>query len=266
MSGAVAGGAGTGTGTGGRIVEADAGSPLIDPHAKERKELAEDYCAACPTGPDCAANLNVQWFNDLPVQCWDELVASERCSKAYDCIPPISGGRLDGGFCFAERSALDACILTGDIYRGSITGSVTTCSWRRLISGSACEVSCAEDPLRFYDTQCSGPPDGPFDCWCALNGRKLVDSMISNGPRFFTDTCQAAGQLMADGHCHRFIDCCYTFRGTPEVPLPEQTLCECTSDPTVGGQFKSCEELAVSHTDGQVVELCPGYQPYNVVP
>lgn len=262
-------GAGGAPATGGIGVEVDAGSPLVDPHAEERRQLAEDYCTACSDGqPDCASKLNVEWFNDIPVDCWDELLASEKCSKSSGCSP-LSGGLIGGGACLAERNALGTCIVTKDKYRGEVTGSTTTCQWRRPISGTGCEVVCLPEsdvvPWQEFETQCSGPPDGPFQCWCALNGRDMSDSMILNGARFYMDTCQAAGQLLADGYCHKFVSCCYTFTGGFSAD-PSATACECTSDPTYGGQFKSCEDLATSHTDGKVIDICPGYIPLNVAP
>lgn len=263
---AASNGAGGSPGTGGANVEADAGSPLVDPRAEQRKTLAEDYCAVCSDGqPDCASRLNIEWFNDFPVDCWDELAASERCSKDNHCAP-LSGGQVGGGACLAERTALDTCIVTKDRYRGVVTGSMATCNWRRLISGTSCEVVCPPGsdtvPWKEFETQCSGPPDGPFQCLCSLNGRGMSDSMIPNGTQFYVDTCQMAGQMLADGYCHKFVDCCYTFTDAFAAD-PSATACECTSDPT---PFKSCQELAASHTNGKVIDLCPGYQPGNVVP
>jgi len=89
--------------------------------------------------------------------------------------------------------------------------------------------------------------------------------LVSNGALFYVDSCEEAGQLMADGHCHRLVNCCYLFRGPLMQGDPEQDLCECTADPTIGG-FLSCEDLAASHKDGRVIDLCPAYVHHAVVP
>jgi hypothetical protein len=219
-------------------------------------------------GPDCVRFLINSWYQSLPEQCFDELAASIACSKANACVQPLSGGTFGGGACLAERTALGNC--TQGTFGGVITGSVTSCSWNRMSSGTGCAVGCIDDatvPSRFYSTLwgCSGPPDGPFECWCHLNGRQLVDSMVMNGGRFYVDTCEEAAQMMANGHCHKFVDCCYTFLGPLEQGAPEQTLCECTSDPTKGG-FTSCEALVASLKEGRVIDLCPAYLPRGVVP
>jgi hypothetical protein len=70
--------------------------------------------------------------------------------------------------------------------------------------------------------------------------------------------------MLVDGFRHKFLNCCYTFTNAFGAD-PSATACECTSDPMRGG-FKSCEDPAASHTNGKVIDLCPGYQPGNVVP
>jgi hypothetical protein len=75
-----------------------------------------------------------------------------------------------------------------------------------------------------------------------------------------------AAQRLADGFCHKFIACCYTFFDSYVQGLPKQTVCECTSDPTYGGQYASCEALAAAHERGAVIDICPGYEPRDIVP
>jgi hypothetical protein len=92
----------------------------------------------------------------------------------------------------------------------------------------------------------------------------MNDSLNATAARFYADTCQAAGQMLADGYCHKLVSCCYTFTGAFSAD-PSVRACDCTGHPTYGG-FNSCEALAASHQNGEVIGLCPGYYPRNVVP
>jgi hypothetical protein len=191
----------------------------------------------------------------------DEIAAGVECSIANSCSP-LEGGFVGQGPCLDERNALATCKVSHYV-DGTVSGTTTTCNWERRPWGATCNLSCLENPARAYSAECEGPPDGPLSCVCQLNHRALGDSLVSNGSRFYVDTCQAAGQMLADGFCHQFINCCYTFRGVMVQGLPEQTLCECTSK---APDATSCEALAASHPDGKVVDICPGYEPVWVVP
>jgi hypothetical protein len=257
-SGASGGAQSQSGGTGGRNPEEDAGSPLIDPHAEARRDLAQTYCTACGGGdPSCASSHNIEWYRDVPDGCWDELTAAVACSLENGCSP-ISGGYIGMGACLDERTAFGACAV-GQSLSGKITGTSGTCVWNRDSSSTSCLVQCVDDPYRWYDSDCTGPPGGPFSCWCRLNGRVLSDSLVLNGAQFFSDTCSGAAELMTSGHCQKFVSCCYTFRGPPLEGLPEQDLCECTSDPSAGN-FATCADVAASLKDGKVVDLCPRYE------
>jgi hypothetical protein len=61
------------------------------------------------------------------------------------------------------------------------------------------------------------------------------------------------------------VDCCYSFRGY-YFDFPETDLCECTSNPTVGGEPASCAAAAADHKSGKVIALCPGYERPEVIP
>jgi len=139
-----------------------------------------------------------------------------------------------------------------------------TCDWELPPSGVGCSVACQEDPTRWYGVDCNGPPNGPFSCTCQLNGRDIGDSLNHNVNQFEVNSCKESGQLLADGHCKQFLNCCYTFFDSIEQSLPKQTVCNCTSDPTYGG-FSSCEALAASLPRGQVIDICPGYLPADGV-
>lgn len=245
-------------GAGGRNPEADAGSPLTDPRAEERRDLAQTYCAACGgDASSCVESRNIEWFRNVPDGCWDELTASVACSLKNSCSP-VSGGYIGMGACLDERNALGGCIVSQRL-SGTVMGTSGSCTWDRDSSSTSCAVGCTDDPYRWYSSECTGPPGGPFSCWCDLNNLPLYDSQVLNGPQFFSDTCAGAAELMANGHCQKYVSCCYSFRGPPFEGLPEQDLCECTSDPSASGEFSTCEALAGSMKEGKVVDLCPRY-------
>jgi hypothetical protein len=232
------------------------GASLADPHAAERRSMAEKYCAACNSDPNCVTKVITDTASSLPDSCWNQWVTSMNCSITSGCVP-VSGGPIGMGACLAERNALDDCI-NGQNDNGIVMGISGSCDWYRPASGSQCQLSCADNLDRFYDALCNGPPNGPFACLCRLNGRNLYDSLVPNAPGFYGDTCEEAAQQMADGYCQKITSCCYAFRGPRLQGDADTDLCECTSDPSAGG-FMSCADLAASKKDGKVVDLCPAY-------
>ena len=232
------------------------GSSFVDPHAADRRSMVEKYCAACDSRPDCVPKMITETTSWLSDGCWDQWVTAMNCSMTSGCSP-ISGGTAGMGACLAERTALDSCIIGQDDH-GGVMGVSGSCSWYRSASGLECQIACSGNLERFYDALCDGPPNGPFACSCRLNGRNLLDSLVSNAPWFYGDTCQDAAQLMADGYCQKIISCCYAYRGPRFGGEADTDLCECTSDPSAGG-FASCAALAASKKDGKIVDLCPAY-------
>jgi hypothetical protein len=259
-----AGGSAGRTGSGGAAgkTDVDAASPITDPNAERRHGLSRTYCVVCSDIPDCISSYDVEWYNDVPVACLDALEASIDCAVKNKCAEPVNGGTIGAGVCLDERVALATCIGQHQL-SGTVTGSSGTCNWYRQSAGASCSLSCPDDFTRFYDADCSGPPDGPFSCWCRLNGRTLVDNFVSNGARFFADSCIGAGELMADGHCQKYVSCCYTYRGIKLGETAESDICVCTSDPTAGGTngYHSCADAAADAKQGRIVDLCPQYEP-----
>jgi hypothetical protein len=241
----------------GSNAEADAAVTVVDPRHDERQRLVEQYCAACSTGSDCVPQMITEWFNWLPDTCWDEWTASMNCSMANGCTP-LSGGMIGGGACLAERTAIDGCKVANRL-EGMVTGSTGTCGWERPATGTSCRAFCPDDLLLFYDSDCDGPPGGPFRCFCRLNDVILADALVENGTMFYVNTCAEAAGMLANGYCQKYTSCCYTYTGVPLEGVPERTLCECTSSPGAGN-FSSCSDLAVSKKDGKVVDLCARYQ------
>jgi hypothetical protein len=192
------------------------------------------------------------WLTDA---CWDEWIAAMNCSTANACAP-LMGGVIGGGACLAERTAFENCDIKNRM-AGDVTGSTGTCSWERPASGPNCHVGC-DDLLHFYDTDCDGPPGGPFKCMCRLNGVELADALVENGTMFYVNTCEEAAGKLANGYCQKYASCCYTYTGVPLAGAAERTLCECTSAATY--KFSSCADFAASLKDGKVIDLCPRYQ------
>jgi hypothetical protein len=240
--------------TGGSNAEADAAATLVDPRHDERERLVEQYCTACGKSADCVPEMITRWFTSLPDTCWDEWIASMNCSVANGCSP-VSGGQFGGGACLAERTALDTCSVSNRM-DGKVTGSTGTCDWERTEPGTSCHVDCPEDLINFYDTDCYGPPGGPYRCICRLNSVEIADAVIENGTIFYVNACEDAAGKLANGYCQKFTSCCYTYTGIPLDGYPEKTLCECTSTADASG---SCARIADSKKDGKVVDLCPQY-------
>ena len=175
--------------TGGSGSDADAAVNVVDTRHDERERLVEQYCAACGRNSDCVPQMITELFTWITDACWDEWIASMNCSTANACAP-LMGGVIGGGACLAERTAFENCDIRNRM-AGDVTGSTGTCSWERPASGTNCHVGC-DDLLHFYDTDCDGPPGGPFKCMCRLNGVELADSLVENGTLFYVNTCEEA--------------------------------------------------------------------------
>jgi hypothetical protein len=99
-----------------------------------------------------------------------------------------------------------------------------------------------------------------------------VDDGIGAGDQgqFYSDDCKSFAQAMANGQVGvSDVDCCFTWHvpdagasadasNTSESTTPG-THCSCTADPTTSG-FASCAAAAAAG-NGEVVDLCPQYQP-----
>jgi hypothetical protein len=271
-------GAGASSGADASSGAGSAGVP--DPHADERRTLVTAYCATVKTygcleepypGQDCVAKTTVDTFGSVPASCWSELETAMTCSinYPYECgrdisIAPFSGGLVNGGPCFAERSDVDACTQRArSKYSGTVSGTRGNYYWWQNAGTGACETDCIDDPLRVFAAICSGPSAGPVECSCLMNARAVVDDLELHNNSFTADDCENAARKMADGQCARVFDCCYTWQGAIFGDGPIQELCSCTADPTAGG-FTSCEDAAAKG-GGHVVALCPQYAPYGAV-
>lgn len=285
-----AGGAGA-NGEAGTLALADGGETLLDPHAAERRALAEQLCAPlaeypCLDGPEiglgsmgsigisgenhdptsCAQAVELDGYI-RPPECWDEWVKTTKCliSEPHHCPcvgqacvieePGVFQLLPDGGApCFNDQ--LNACWSAAKYGSGSVTGTRLDCNWYVNPDKTSCQVDCNADPSSFFVAECQGLPGGPYSCRVSLNDRELIDDISGGEAYFIVPDCPSIATAMANGRDGvNFVDCCISWQSAD----PPSSRCSCTPDPTQAG-FSSCAAAAAAG-GGEVVDLCPQYEP-----
>jgi hypothetical protein len=176
------------------------------------------------------------------------------------CAPPSitaifrSGdGTIDP--CETDRLAANQACSLGT---KSVTGTRGTCDYmtNTVLDPGDCLVQCNYTPYGNFAIKCGGLSGLPLTCDCYLNDEVLYDDGIGYPKQFLAADCRDAALRAVEGECLERVDCCFSWPG-PETPPEEH--CSCTSDPGLIG-YDSCEAAAAAR-GGQVVQLCPQYQP-----
>lgn len=288
------GGASPRPGEGG-VSGGDASVDPADPHAAERKKLADSLCGLLEEYPCLYSNLQLtfpdpkasrakqaaQCSQDFQVQayslfgdgCFAEWAQEMKCFIGLPRQCPCSGNDCDVGLpggqpsrCPAEEQALNDCWSKSPIgSSGDASGARGTCTWykdRNGVCGAACMAPAPDPNGAFLSVTCDGSPSGAQACNCEAAGVPLYDWKPNNslyGASFYADDCPDVGQKMADGACASVLNCCFTWQPVPEPGKQSVQQCSCTSDPKSIG-YASCEDLATKG-GGQVVDICPQFLP-----
>jgi hypothetical protein len=255
----------------------------LDPHAMERKQLAQALCMLVPKNPclsgiftmgtfetedpsfDCPNIVETFEYNQYGSKCWDEWAANAKCGidrtdycscTGKGCAPDLANFDF-GAACAQTKAALDACGGSRFVASGTETGKGGTCQWR-VSESFGCDTSCGTNSGFYITTLCWGPPNGGQQCECLANLAFLSDYFDDNNHGLWTATdCQDVGRQLAAGKCSDILDCCFTRSYELSTGAPVQE-CGCTADPKKAG-YATCEALAAAG-NGQVVDSCPQYR------
>jgi hypothetical protein len=270
----------------------EGGLTTADPHAAERRALAEESCNLLTKNP-CLTWAGLRGDDPRPTseetiarcvqavetgyvdygdRCWDGWVASMECGIARTDYCPCSedgcffspqfasfGGRCDAAF-----AALTTCITAG-VTIGTETGRAGDYSWNVNANGCQAYGAIMDGPtvVDSLSADCKGPPGGAQECFCNVNGNFLGDQTdaVANGGTYVSwqaSDCRDVARQLADGRCADILDCCFTWISTSQSGATIEQ-CGCGSNPSRIG-YESCEAFAASGS-ATVVDYCPRYRP-----
>jgi hypothetical protein len=268
---------------------ADGGNVAVDPHAAERRQLADQYCnlhdkypcfltaqeldapdgRAVPDTAACSQQTQLDEEMGVPEACWNDWVETMTCLINAPRHCPSNGlllgplvvdlDALDMSSC--SNAALEAC-LAREAQEFMVTGSRFTCYGDTSPQKTACNITCtdpnADAGYEEFEGNCQGPPSGPFLCNISLNGQALFDDAIESFASFYSDDCASVARAMANGGAGvNDVDCCFVWETPADASAERNHHCSCTADPTQAG-FATCAAAAAAG-QGHVVDLCPQY-------
>jgi hypothetical protein len=259
----------------------------LDPHATERKELAQQLCGLLDKYPCLTLETGMQVVSPADQatycqnltesvevivagnNCWNEWVAQIQCELARTdwcpCTDYCYFHVWDGdtpSHCTDTKALLDRC-EAGNTAFDRVTGKAGTYEWSVEENGTCGGVSVL-NPKGLLEARCTGPANGPQTCSCYVNGVFIGDQAeyVHNGGSFSfwsASDCPDVAQQLAVGKCSDILNCCFTwtYNASPDAGPVED--CGCTADPTQAG-YDSCEAMAAAG-HGKVIDFCPRYRP-----
>jgi hypothetical protein len=287
-----------GTAAGGASNGADASS-VLDPHAEQRRQLAEGACGLAAKFPcltvttdtfeqsasTCRAQTEGDSYARYGTSCWDEWVAYTQCAIDYTNYCPCKDADDTHDFCtinpqvnnfgracLDQKAALDACEASLDNV-GTENGTAGEFFWQAAPNGS-CQALSIEEPDSGHTVEgrvqaiCTGAPAGGQSCHCSANGYEfydLVDLTLSGGayvPWNAAD-CQDVARQLAAGKCTTQLNCCFRYSQTT-LDGTDVDTCGCGSDPSRAG-YASCEEFAAA-AHGTLVDTCVEWETQGHFP